>query len=139
VLFGPALKFLKRYVVAEGMPQSLAYHNEQYSRDAAPLLDELGSAIDHLEAYSKGGAHDSSNFVTACSRCNAKKGTSDATGFAKRNPRPKVRAKNGEPTRWDGFAAYFVVEGRRSPGSLTLRERNWLKALEEYLGGRADG
>src|SRR5882672_4649359 len=112
VVFAPSLKYLSTFVTEQGFAGPLAYYNLQYSRDAAPLLDELGAAIDHVHAYSRAGAHDETNFVTACSRCNAKKGSGDAESFANRHPRPLVRAKHGEPNHWDGLAAYFIVVGR---------------------------
>jgi hypothetical protein len=49
------MKFLEEYVRAHGMDAPLAYFHPNWRRDAAPLLDELGASVDHVEAHSKGG------------------------------------------------------------------------------------
>ena len=51
----------------------LAYWIGTWSRDAAPLLDELAASIDHVEAFSRGGADEISNYAAVCARCNARK------------------------------------------------------------------
>jgi 5-methylcytosine-specific restriction endonuclease McrA len=52
----------------------LAYHHANWSRQGAPLLDLLGAVIDHIEAFSTGGASDIENLATACNKCNGRKG-----------------------------------------------------------------
>jgi hypothetical protein len=133
VIFAPALKHLGAFVMSQGFSGPIAYYDERYRRDASPLLDELALAIDHVVPYSKKGAHDDSNFVTACSKCNAKKGDRSATAHAQRHPFKPVRGKYGEPRHWDGLASYFFVAGRADPKALTFHERKWLTALEEHF------
>lgn len=133
VIFAPALKFLEWFVGARGFEGLLAYYHERYRRDASPLLDELGLAIDHVKAFAKGGEHSEANFVTACSRCNAKKGDRDASDYATLHPRKAVRSAHGEPVQWDGLASYFVVVARENPSALTPHERKWFVAIENHL------
>lgn len=133
VIFAPALKYLAAFVKSRGFDGPLAYYDERYRRDASPLLDELGLAIDHVVAFAKGGEHGEANFVTACSKCNARKGDRDAADHAKLHPARPVRSKHGEPTHWDGLASYFMVVGRANPRALTPHERKWLAALESHV------
>jgi hypothetical protein len=139
VIFAPALKYLGQFVESRGFSGSLAYYDVRYRRDASPLLDELGLAIDHVEAYSKGGEHGEANFVAACSRCNALKGDRSAAEFAADHPKRTVRSTHGEPKRWDGLASYFIVVGRANEGALTAQERKWLHALEAHLANQSGG
>lgn len=133
VIFAPALKYLGRFVESKGVAGPLAYYDVRYRRDASPLLEELGLAIDHKEALAKGGKHARSNFVIACSACNAMKGDRSVEEFEKTHQRRTIKSKHGEPVYWDGLASYFIVVGREDPNALTPQEVKWLKALEAYL------
>jgi hypothetical protein len=42
------------------------YHHAHWTRANAPLLDELGAAIDHIEAHSTGGLDSEQNLAAAC-------------------------------------------------------------------------
>ena len=137
VIFAPALKYLEAFVGASGYELPLAYYNKNYRRDASPLLDELGLAMDHVKAHAKGGSDDESNLVTACSRCNARKSDKEASDYVKEHPKWAVKSKHGEPTHWDGLASYFVAAARANPGLLTTQERKWLLALEGHI--KAEG
>jgi 5-methylcytosine-specific restriction endonuclease McrA len=55
-----------------------------------PLLDHLGAVVDHVEAFSRGGTHDETNFVTACNKCNARKNNTDAAAFRRSRVSPKT-------------------------------------------------
>jgi hypothetical protein len=93
------------------------------------LLDEIGATIEHLEAFSAGGASDLDNLATACWKCNVRKGAATLVKWdvrAKQNP---VKGKYGEPQSWDGLSSMFVMLARRDPGALTTTEKRWLKAL----------
>lgn len=133
VIFAPALKYLGQFVKSQGFDKSLAYYDMRYSRYASPLLEDLGLAIDHVDAFVKGGSNDLDNLVTACSPCNAQKSAGTSKDHLRRHPRRLIRSKHGEPTRWDGLASYFIVVGRANPKALTAQELKWFTALEGYL------
>jgi 5-methylcytosine-specific restriction endonuclease McrA len=128
VVFAPALKFVDGLVRERGHKGPLAYHEPRWRRDRAPLLDHLGAVVDHVEAFARGGAHDESNFVTACNKCNARKNKRGVDAFQQAVPSRAVKGKYGEPQHWDGFSTLFVVlaQGRID---LTPSERGWLVAL----------
>lgn len=115
----------------EGHQGSLAYYDLRNRREAAPLLDWLMAVIDHVEAFSTGGAHAAENFVTACNKCNARKSASRAEAFQAKSPLKPVKGKYGEPTAWDGFSALFVLLATRYEAVLTVSEREWLAALAD--------
>jgi hypothetical protein len=88
------------------------------------LLDHLGAVIDHVKAFSMGGAHDASNFATACAKCNMRK----SAGAAK-EPLRKVKAKYGEPEHWDGFSVLFVLMIKDDRSGVKRSELEWYEAL----------
>jgi 5-methylcytosine-specific restriction endonuclease McrA len=128
VVFAPALKLLEALARAQGHEEPLAYHHPRWRRDRAPLLDHLGAVIDHVEALSRGGAHEEANFVTACNKCNARKNDSAVHAFKAAVPASPVKGKYGEPVHWDGFSTLFVLFARDAT-DLTATERKWLAAL----------
>jgi len=136
-VFPLALKLLEQSTRRDMPEVALAMYDERWSRDKAPLLDELGACVDHVEAYSRGGAHDASNFATACARCNARKSARSKEEYLESATPWAVRGKRGEPQHWDGLAAVFVALARQSKDDLTVAERDWLTALEEHytVGG----
>ncbi len=129
VVFPPAMRMLDRLVRLSGYDGALAYHDPRWRRDRAPLLDHLGAVVDHHEAFARGGAHDESNFVTSCNKCNARKNSSAVAEFTEKSPLRLVKGKYGEPTDWDGFSTVFVVLARTNEDDLTDGERGWLDAL----------
>jgi len=133
VVFAPALRLLQEFVRGAGYRQPLAYFQRNWSRAGAPLLDHIGAVIDHVEAFSKGGAHDEANFVVACNKCNARKNDSAESEYRRHNPKRVVRGKYGEPRHWDGLASLFLVlaeDGTR----LGRTEARWYEALRKHLG-----
>jgi|GEM_PF-4197448 len=58
------------------------------------MLDHLAAVIDHVEAFSKGGAHGVEKFVPAC---NIRKNAGKADEFEKEKPGFPVKGKYGEP------------------------------------------
>jgi HNH endonuclease. len=136
-VFHLALQQLSEVVAADLPTLTLAYWDPRWRRDAAPLLDELAASVDHVDAYSKGGAHDITNFATICARCNARKGTRSREEHLAANKPWVVKGKHGEPTCWDGLAWVFVVFARRASRPLTSAEKGWLAALEPYLRSAA--
>lgn len=128
VVFAGALKFLEALMRERGHAGPLAYFDPRWRRDRAPLLDHLGAVIDHVEAFSGGGAHDESNFATACNKCNARKNNARVDVFKEAVPSHPVKGKYGEPQDWDGFTSLFVLLARGRT-DLTASERGWLAAL----------
>jgi hypothetical protein len=84
--------------------------------------------VDHVEAFSRGGAHDETNFVTACNKCNARKNNVVVEEFQRAVPARPVKSRYGEPQHWDGFATLFVVLANGS-ADLSASEKRWLDAL----------
>jgi 5-methylcytosine-specific restriction endonuclease McrA len=128
VVFAPALRLLEEFARRRGYDGPLAYHDARWRRDRAPVLDHLAAVVDHVEAFSKGGAHDEANFVTACNKCNARKNNVIAEDFKRAVPSRAVKGKYGEPAHWDGFSTLFVLLARDS-ADLPTSERRWLAAL----------
>lgn len=73
VIFAPAMRLLEREMRKSGRAEPLAYYHAHGTRDGAPLLDELWAVIDHVEAFSTGGANTGENLATACNKCNGRK------------------------------------------------------------------
>lgn len=130
-VFAPALKYLERFAQEQGYRRPLAYYDFHYKRDAAPMLDHLAAVIDHVKAYSSGGAHDESNFVTACNKCNMTKGNRNIDEWS--NPGKPVKGKYGEPQYWDGFVSLFMILAGQRKEDLRGSEREWYLAFEEYF------
>ena len=110
----------------------MAYFHPRWRRDVSPLLDHLGAVIDHVEAYSKGGDHSESNFVTACNKCNARKNSRRADEYERERPGKPVKGKFGEPKHWDGLASLFLVLAE-DEHELTETEKAWKHALRAYV------
>jgi 5-methylcytosine-specific restriction endonuclease McrA len=128
VVFAPAMRQLER-LVRNGEGINLpAYYDLRWRRDRAPLLDHLGAVIDHVEAFSKGGAHDEPNFVTSCNKCNVRKNNLAVSDFTHRSPLRRVKGKYGEPTAWDGLSTLFIPLGASDTG-LSSSEKAWLLAF----------
>lgn len=64
----------------------------QYCGLSAP---DVELQVDHVEPVAKGGAHHESNFITACSHCNA--GKRDMSGIS------QLIARNVEAEFWDQY------------------------------------
>jgi hypothetical protein len=65
VIFAPVMRLLEDEVRKAGRSEPLSYYHAHWTRDGAPLLDELGAVIDHVEAHSTGGATIESNLATS--------------------------------------------------------------------------
>jgi HNH endonuclease len=108
-----------------GFEGPLAYFHERWRRDASPLLDHLAAVVDHVQPFVHGGAHDESNFATACNKCNMRKNDGRP-----KEARRLVKAKYGEPQHWDGFTTLFVLLAEQDRTALTTSETEWLRALK---------
>jgi len=86
------MKFLEREVRKSGRNERLSYYHAHWTRAGAPLLDELGAVIDHVEAHSAGGASTEGNLATACAKCNGRK---SAASMAKWSERPQRKPIKG--------------------------------------------
>jgi 5-methylcytosine-specific restriction endonuclease McrA len=126
-----ALKHLDVFAREHGITLPLAYWDPNWRRDKSPLLDELAASIDHVEAYSRGGAHGLANFAAVCARCNARKSAKAKQAYLLENPPWKVKGLHGEPVHWDGLSGVYVVLAQAKRDRLTLAEREWLRALKE--------
>jgi hypothetical protein len=114
-----------------GVAGPLAYFHPRWRRDAAPLLDELGASVDHVEAHALGGSSEINNLATICAKCNVRKGEFAAEEHQRRNPVKKVKGKHGEPLHWDGLAGLFIVLAAKHSETITLTDKRWLAALSE--------
>jgi 5-methylcytosine-specific restriction endonuclease McrA len=131
VIFAPAMKFLELEVRASGATEPLAFYHAHWTRATAPLLDELGVVLDHVNAFSTGGECAEENLVTACAKCNGRKSAAPLEDWNKRVIRKPIKGKYGEPETWDGLSSVFVMLAKRYPEKLTGGERQWLKAFEK--------
>jgi len=125
------MKLLALEVKMAGNGERLAYYHRNGSREGSPLLDELGAALDHVDAFSTGGPCSEENLRTACWKCNVRKSSKATTEWDQREKRKPIKGKYGEPQHWDGFASVFVMLAERHFAKLTVDERAaWLKALK---------
>jgi hypothetical protein len=108
----------------------LAYYHAHWTRDGAPLLDELGAVIDHVEAFSTGGLDSEENLITACNKCNGRKSAAPLDKWSKRHMRKPIKGKYGEPQHWDGLTSVFVTLAERNLAALAAGEKDWLKAIK---------
>jgi hypothetical protein len=129
VIFFPAMKYMQFALKNAGVDEPLAYYHLHGTRRDAPLLDELGACIDHVEAFSMGGACTEDNFCTACCKCNVRKSAAPLDRWNERAQRKPVKGKYGEPHHWDGFSHLFVLLANRNKSDLNVSDRAWLKVL----------
>jgi 5-methylcytosine-specific restriction endonuclease McrA len=123
------MKFLESEVRSAGSGNRVAYYHAHWTRDGAPLLDLLGAVIDHIEAYSTGGASHMDNLATACNKCNGRKSAATLAKWEARPTEKPIKGKYGEPQNWDGMSSLFVMLARRDHAVLTISEKAWLKAM----------
>jgi len=114
-----------------GYTDQLAYFHPHWTRDGAPLLDELGAVIDHIAPFSKDGPDTEENLITACNKCNGRKSAALLDEWNKRPMGNPIEGKYGEPQRWDGLASVFVMLAERNASKLTKVDKDWLIALKQ--------
>jgi hypothetical protein len=131
VIFAPVMKCIEVEVRTAGHSGSLAYYHPHWTRATAPLLDELGAVLDHVTTFSSGGPCSKENLVTACSKCNGRRGAAPLDEWNQRPIRRPIRGRYGEPERWDGLSNLFVILAERHFAALTAGERGWLRALKQ--------
>jgi hypothetical protein len=130
------MKYLELFARRSGFAGALAYHDARWRRDKAPLLDHLGATIDHVQAHSRGGTADETNFVTSCNKCTTRKNAALADDFSKRLPRHRVKGRYGEPEHWDGLSSLFVLLVQQAPQGASQSELDWLRAFKESSAKR---
>jgi hypothetical protein len=123
------MRYLLAYVRDKGHDSPLAYFRDAWTRKDAPLLDHLAAVIDHVKPHALGGTHDENNLATSCNKCNMRRNSKSAEGWAKDHPRPIVRGKYGEPEHWDGLSTIFLTLAVSFPGHLKKTEADWYLAL----------
>jgi hypothetical protein len=123
------MKFLERAIRMSGRGERLSYYHAHWTRAGAPLLDELGAVIDHVEAHSTGGASTEGNLATACAKCNGRKSAASMAKWSERPQRKPIKGKYGEPQYWDGLSSVFAILAQSDPDGLTASEKEWLKIL----------
>jgi len=133
VIFSPVMRLIEREMRKAGRNEGLSYYHGHWTRDGAPLLDELGAVIDHVEAHSTGGPTTESNLATACCKCNGRKSAASMKKWAERPQRKPIKGKYGEPQHWDGLSGLFVILAQRDPIGLTASEKDWLRELTTAL------
>lgn len=129
VIFAPVMRLIEREIRKAGIDGPLSYYHAHWTRDGAPLLDELGAVIDHVEAHSRDGSSEEPNLATACNKCNGRKSAAPMSEFSKRPQRKPIKGKYGEPQHWDGLSSVFVLLAQRDPVGLSVSEVGWLKVL----------
>lgn len=133
-IFGPAIKYLEKQIQESDYEYPISYYHAHWRRDLSPLLDDLGTVLDHRKAYSKGGDDSEDNLVTACNKCNTRKSNKDYQRFVKQESFRRVKGFYGEPLKWDGLAGLFIILSNKY--SLTLIDKQWKKALQGFLSSR---
>ena len=130
VIFGPVMRYLEKEVRRAGHYEPLAYYHPHWTRGGSPLMDELGAVVDHVKAFSSGGACEEHNLVTACCKCNGRKSSAPLDAWNQRYKRNPVKGKYGEPQHWDGLSTVFIILAESNPGHLTTGEKEWLRVLK---------
>jgi hypothetical protein len=123
------MKLLDLELRRNGWAAPVALFQAHWSRAGAPLLDELGATVDHVEAHKLGGSHEIENFATACAKCNVRKSSMALIDWERRNKPKPVKGVHGEPIHWDGLSSLFVILARRAEHELTTNDRLWLEEL----------
>jgi 5-methylcytosine-specific restriction endonuclease McrA len=133
VIFGPAMKHFQLELGSAWSGKPVAYHQSNWTRRGAPLLDELGAVLDHVEAFAAGGACSRDNLVTCCAKCNGRKSSAPLESWESREKRLPIKGKYGEPENWDGLSGIFRVLAARDLQRLSTDDRGWFNALNaEY-------
>jgi 5-methylcytosine-specific restriction endonuclease McrA len=132
VVFAPVMKYLERELRRAGRDEPLAYYHSNWTREGAPLLDELGAVIDHVGPAASDGSYEPQQLVTSCWKCNVRKNSLSTWNQRKR--RSPVNSKYGEPQHWDGLSTVFILLTESDPDQLTENEKAWLRALKAGRG-----
>ena len=83
--------------------------------------------LDHLKPRSKGGNHRAKNLITACQRCNLRRGDNPWWKFA------GEIADNGDVIARIKRQRRRSIKNRRQWAKSILRNQSWSEALEDLL------
>ncbi len=120
VFFSPALKLLDKISPGHGY-----YHRNGKENEMVDLFQWTWASIDHIVPFSKGGEDEEANFVTACWRCNLKKGNS-LCKEAKIEPN-KVNL-SAQLANWDGFSSLYLLLADKID-----KEDEWAKIIKRHI------
>ena len=134
VIFAPVMKLLEMQLRSKGDGKRFAYYHAHWTRYGAPLLDELGAVLDHVQAFSTGGECKDGNLVASCAKCNGRKSAAAVERWEQREKRSPIKGKYGEPQHWDGLTSVFVMLADSNLEKLTAGEKAWLKVLRSGDG-----
>ncbi len=140
VVFPPVLR-----VISVMLPEAFPYHPNWKMEVTHPAYWELTATVDHLEAASRGGADDESNWVTTSMARNSAKGNHSLEDLGwSLHPA-------GDLDEWDGLLSwYLAITGsnpelivdasmkrwRQAAIEVATREDTWAKAQGEVSGAR---
>jgi hypothetical protein len=119
VILAQAMKYLAEEIGAERDTPLRGYYHENWKREEAPLLDELGAVVDK---------RDDTNPRTACWTCNTK-----------RTPDESARVGSNK-VNWDGMSGVFVFlakQKRHDGGADDARASAAQSARSEAFVGSA--
>jgi 5-methylcytosine-specific restriction endonuclease McrA len=130
VIFAPVMKYLQQEVRAANPTASVTYYHAHWTREAAPLLDELGAVIDHEKAATSREIVTERELVTSCNKCNIRKSDRPAEVWDERFKYRPVKSKYGSPKNWDGLTSLFVVLADRHNELISSADRTWIRLLK---------
>jgi hypothetical protein len=122
VVFAMTFKPLSEVLGLELPDVPIAMYHPNWRRDKAPLLDELGATVHHIQAYAAGGPHEAENFAAAGNRCYTRKGDPDKAAFLDPSlPQPlTANTTSGKmtPTASVPRAPFTVPPHEKCPGAM---------------------
>jgi hypothetical protein len=123
VVFPPVLR-----AISLGLPDAFPYHPNWKMEVTHPAYWELTATVDHLEAASRGGADDESNWVTTSMARNSAKGnySLEDLGWSLQPP--------GDISEWDGLMRWFVEYTEDRPETIVdASMKKWRDAAVSVL------
>jgi hypothetical protein len=114
LFFAPTLKLLEKL-----NPNHSYYHPNGKQGKILPLFQWAWASIDHITPFSKGGANQKENYVSACWKCNLKY-NNKITG--------KDKPKKIIESNWDGFSKLYPILQR----NLDKKQDKWTKILDNF-------
>jgi hypothetical protein len=116
VFFNPTLKLLEDLSPGHGY-----YHPHSKTGERLTLFQNRFASADHIVPVADGGQNVEDNLVTACWKCNLKKGDGDPSDFKVLDvPEAHISVK------WDGLASIYP----KLPGAKPI----WIKIIGQYYG-----
>jgi RNA:NAD 2'-phosphotransferase (TPT1/KptA family) len=91
----PTFRFIAAELRHAGQSGNLTFHHTHWTRQDAPLLDELGAVIDHVKRLNTDGLETVENLVTACNKYHLRKNADVLEKWNTRKLSKFVRGKYG--------------------------------------------